>query len=413
MDGVKLGLQENLPQFILLVIINAFVGAMIGIERSILPELAQQAFHVAAPIALLSFIVAFGVVKALANLFTGRLIQKIGRKKLLLLGWLLGIPVPFILMYAPTWSWVIGANLLLGAHQGFAWSTTVVMKIDLVGDQNRGFAMGLNEFAGYLAVALSAVLTAWLADRYGVRPYPFYPAVLIAVVGFMATWLLVKDTHAHVQQEAGTSPIPRLSQIFIDTSWRHPKLGAVTISGLVNNLNDGMIWGLLPVMLAGKGFSLHVIGLLAAVYPAVWGISQLFTGKAADRINHASLIKWGMLLQGLALVFLPFSHQVWVLGSMLSVLGIGTALVYPTFLAAIALHTHPLDRAKSLGIFRFWRDLGYAIGALVTGITVDIFGLEASMVVIGLLTGFIGWWAGRRMTQRKSARNQSCEPTKR
>ena len=397
MDGVKLGLRENLPQFILLVIINAFVGAMIGIERSILPELAQQAFHIAAPTALLSFIVAFGIVKALANLFTGRLIQKIGRKKLLLLGWLLGIPVPFMLMYAPSWSWVIAANILLGAHQGFAWSTTVVMKIDLVGDQNRGLAMGLNEFAGYLAVALSAVLTAWLADRYGIRPYPFYPAVIIAIVGLMATWLLVKDTHAHVQQEAGISSIPRLKQVFIDTTWRHPNLSAVTTSGLVNNLNDGMIWGLLPVLLAGKGFSVHAIGLLAAVYPAVWGISQLLTGKAADRINHASLIRWGMLLQGLALLALPFSNQAWVLGGMLSLLGIGTALVYPTFLAAIAQNTHPLDRAKSLGIFRFWRDLGYAIGALVTGITAHALGLATSIVIIGLLTGFIGWWASRRM----------------
>jgi MFS family permease len=394
---IQLGLRANLSQFVLLVIINAFVGGMIGMERSILPQLAEVEFGIAAKTAVLSFIVAFGITKAFANLFTGTLASRLGRKRLLLLGWALGLPVPFLLMFAPTWGWVIGANILLGAHQGFAWSATVVMKIDLAGERDRGLAMGLNEFAGYLAVAMAAFATGWIAGEYGLRPYPFYLGVGLSVVGFLATLLLVRDTHAHVAAEAVTSQVPRLEQIFRDTSWRHRNLGSVTVTGLVNNLNDGMVWGLLPILLVQKGFSLHEIGSLAAVYPAVWGIGQLFSGRLSDWVCKKDLMLWGMILQGLALLGLAMAGSFVSFALLLALLGWGTAMVYPTFLASIAENTHPFDRAKSLGVFRFWRDMGYAIGALLTGILADAFGIPASIVAVGVLTVAIGIWADYRM----------------
>jgi len=397
MKEIKLGLRANLPQFVLLVIINGFVGGMIGMERSILPQLAEVEFGIAAKSAILSFIVAFGITKAFANLFTGTLANRLGRKRLLLLGWALGLPVPFLLMFAPTWGWVIGANILLGAHQGFAWSATVVMKIDLAGERDRGLAMGLNEFAGYLAVALAAFATGWIAGEYGLRPYPFYLGVGLSILGFLATLLLVRDTHAHVAAEAVTSRVPRLEQIFQDTSWRHRNLGSVTVTGLVNNLNDGMVWGLLPIFLLQKGFSLHEIGILAAVYPAVWGIGQLFSGRLSDWVCKKDLLLWGMILQGLALLGLAMAGSFVSFALLLALLGWGTAMVYPTFLASIAENTHPFDRAKSLGVFRFWRDMGYAIGALLTGILADAFGIPASIVAIGVLTVAIGFWADYRM----------------
>ena len=393
----KLGLRENWRQFSLLVVVNAFVGGMIGMERSILPQLAEVEFGIAAKTAVLSFIVAFGITKAIANLFTGTLASRLGRKRLLLLGWALGLPVPFLLMYAPTWGWVIGANVLLGAHQGFAWSATVVMKIDLAGERDRGLAMGLNEFAGYLAVALAALATGWLAGEYGLRPYPFYLGVGLSVTGFLSTLLLVRDTHAHMAAEAITSQVPRLEQIFRDTSWRDRNLGSVTVTGLVNNLNDGMVWGLLPVLLAQKGFSLREIGILAAVYPAVWGIGQLFSGRLSDWVCKKDLLLWGMLLQGLALLGLAMADSFFTFSLLLALLGWGTALVYPTFLSSIAENTHPFDRAKSLGVFRFWRDMGYAVGALLTGALADAFGIPASIVAVGLLTIAIGFWADYRM----------------
>lgn len=393
----KLGLRENWKQFSLLVVVNAFVGGMIGMERSILPQLAEVEFGIAAKTAVLSFIVAFGITKAIANLFTGILASRPGRKRLLLLGWALGLPVPFLLMYAPTWGWVIGANVLLGAHQGFAWSATVVMKIDLAGERDRGLAMGLNEFAGYLAVALAALATGWLAGEYGLRPYPFYLGVGLSVTGFLSTLLLVRDTHAHVAAEASTSQVPRLGQIFRDTSWRDRNLGSVTVTGLVNNLNDGMVWGLLPVLLAQKGFSLREIGILAAVYPAVWGIGQLLSGRLSDWVCKKDLLLWGMLFQGLALLGLAMADRFCAFSLLLALLGWGTALVYPTFLSSIAENTHPFDRAKSLGVFRFWRDMGYAVGALLTGVLADAFGIPASIVAVGLLTIFIGFWADYRM----------------
>lgn len=400
MTEIKLGLQQNWQQFSLLVLVNAFVGGMVGMERSILPQLAEVEFGIAAKTAVLSFIVAFGITKALANLFTGTLASRLGRKRLLLLGWALGLPVPFMLMFAPAWEWVIAANVLLGAHQGFAWSATVVMKIDLTGERNRGLAMGLNEFAGYVAVAVAAFATGWIAGEYGLRPYPFYLGVGLSVAGFLSTLLLVRDTHAHMAAEAVTSRTPRLENTFRDTSWRHRNLGSVTVTGLVNNLNDGMVWGLLPMFLVQKGFSLGEIGILAAVYPAVWGIGQLFSGRLSDWVCKKDLLLWGMVLQGLALLGLAIAGSFGVFAGLLVLLGWGTAMVYPTFLASIADNTHPFDRAKSLGVFRFWRDMGYAIGALTTGLLADAFGIPASIVAVGGLTVATGIWAHYRMRCR-------------
>lgn len=384
----QLGLKENWKQFTLLVIINAFVGGMIGLERSILPKIAEAEFHIAAKTAILSFIVAFGIVKAITNYFTGALANRIGRKKLLTIGWLIGIPVPFILMFADNWNWIIAANILLGINQGLTWSSTVVMKIDLVGEKQRGFAMGLNEFAGYIALAIVAFLTGWIASEYGLRPYPFYIGIVLALAGFFSSWLFVKDTRHHIEVETATNKTPLLSNVFWQTTWKHKNLGSVTQAGLINNLNDGMVWGLLPVLLAAKGFTIEKIGIIAAIYPAVWGIGQLFTGKMADYFCKKDLLFAGMLLQGIALVTLLFADSTLHFVAISIVLGLGTAMVYPTFLATVAENTHPADRANTLGIFRFWRDLGYAIGAVLTGIIADSFGMNASVLSIGILTIF-------------------------
>lgn len=397
-----IGLRANFNQFVLLVIVNAFVGGMVGMERSILPQIAISEFGLTAKSAALSFIVAFGVTKAFANLMTGRIAARWGRKKLLLLGWILGLPVPFLLIYAPDWNWIIAANLLLGAHQGFAWSATVVMKIDLVGERDRGLAMGLNEFAGYLAVALAALASGWIAGSYGLRPYPFYLGIGLSVAGLLATVFLVKDTHAHVAAEAAVSNIPRLKRIFWDTTWGHKNLGSVSLTGLVNNLNDGMVWGLLPLMLAQRSFSLSETGLLAAVYPAVWGVSQIFTGRLSDYVCKKDLLMWGMILQGVALFGLSYSDVFSSFAVWLSLLGFGTALVYPTFLASIADNTHPHDRAHSLGIFRFWRDMGYAAGALLCGVLADYAGISFSFMGVGLITVFTGLGANYRMRCKTS-----------
>lgn len=387
MKKVQLGLKENWKQFTLLVIINGFVGGMIGLERSILPQIATLDFGISANTAILSFIVVFGTVKATTNYFTGALAHLFGKKKLLVIGWIFGIPIPFILLYAPNWNWIIAANVLLGINQGLTWSTTVMMKIDLVGEKQRGFAMGINEFAGYLSVALVAFLTGWLAGEYGLRPYPFYIGFVLLFFGLFGSIFLVKDTSQHVLKEAVTTSISRLKHVFWETTWKHKNLGSVTQAGLINNLNDGMVWGILPVLLASKGFQLKEIGILTAIYPAVWGISQLFTGKMADKYSKRKLLFWGMFLQTIALVFLVFAEKTSHFLVLSILLGIGTALVYPTFLATIAENTHPLDRAKSIGIFRLWRDLGYAIGAILTGILADFFSLEVAILCIGILTG--------------------------
>jgi len=386
MKQVQSGLKENWKQFTLLVIINAFVGGMVGLERSILPRIAEAEFHIAAKTAILSFIIVFGIVKAITNYFTGAMANRSGRKKLLTVGWLIGIPVPFMLMFAGSWNWIVAANVLLGINQGLTWSSTVVMKIDLVGEKQRGFAMGLNEFAGYIAVALVAFLTGWTASTYGLRPYPFYIGVALSFLGFLASWLLVKDTKHHIAAETVTSKTPKLKNIFWQTTWKDKNLGSVTLAGLVNNLNDGMVWGLFPILLATKGFSIAQIGVVTAIYPAVWGIGQLFTGKMADYFCKKDLLFWGMVLQGLALIALIFAGTMTHFIILTTILGWGTAMVYPTFLATVAENTHPSDRAGSLGVFRFWRDLGYAIGAILTGIIADIFGMNASFLVIGSLT---------------------------
>jgi len=385
-DHVQLGLRQNWRQFTLLVIVNAFVGGMIGLERTILPELAKAEFGMAAKTAILSFIVVFGITKGITNYYTGLLANRFGRKNLLLLGWTLALPIPLILIFAPNWYWIIAANVLLGIHQGLCWSSTVVMKIDLVGHKDRGLAMGLNEAAGYMAVGASAFATGWIAGEYGLRPYPFYLGIALSVAGLLSTWLWVRDTRSHVAAETARTPMAKLRNVFWETTWRNPNLGSITQAGLINNLNDGMVWGLLPLLLAAKDFPLSQIGIIVSVYPAVWGLGQLVTGKLADMYPKKIMLVWGMALQGLALLlFIPANTEVQFI-AISALLGIGTAIVYPTFLAAIAGYTHPEQRAASLGVFRLWRDMGYAIGALMTGIIADAFGLNWSVAVIGVLT---------------------------
>ena len=386
MKQVQLGLKENWKQFTLLVIINGFVGGMVGLERSILPQIAEKEFAIAAKTAILSFIIVFGIVKAITNYYTGTLANKFGRKKLLVAGWIIAVPIPFMLMFAPNWSWIIAANVLLGISQGLTWSSTVVMKIDLVGEKQRGFAMGLNEFAGYIAVALVAFLTGWIASEYGIRPYPFYIGIVLVFFGLAASIFFIKDTKHHVAKETINNVIPRLKNIFRDTTWKNKNLGSVTQAGLINNLNDGMAWGIFPILLASKGFTIGEIGIVTAIYPAVWGIGQLFTGKMADKFCKKDMLYTGMLLQAIALIVLVFANTMFHFVLLSSILGWGTAMVYPTFLATVAENTHPQDRAKSIGIFRLWRDLGYAIGAILTGIIADLISINAAIVFIGLLT---------------------------
>ena len=383
---IQLGLKENWKQFTLLVIVNGFVGGMVGLERSILPQIAEKEFAIAAKTAILSFIIVFGIVKAVTNYYTGALANKFGRKNLLVAGWIIGIPIPFILMFAPSWGWIIAANVLLGINQGLTWSSTVVMKIDLVGEKQRGFAMGLNEFAGYIAVALVAFLTGWIASEYGIRPYPFYTGVVLVILGLLTSIFLVKDTKHHVAKETISNTIPKLKNIFWDTTWKDKNLGSVTQAGLINNLNDGMAWGIFPILLATKGFTIGEIGIVTAIYPAVWGIGQLFTGKMADKFCKKDMLYAGMLLQAIALIVLVWANTMLHYVILSSILGWGTAMVYPTFLATVAENTNPQDRAKSIGIFRLWRDLGYAIGAILTGIIADLISINAAIFFIGLLT---------------------------
>ena len=384
--NIQLGLKENWKQFALLVIINGFVGGMVGLERSILPEIAEEEFGIAAKTAILSFIIVFGITKAITNYYTGKLANKYGRKNLLVAGWVVAVPIPFILMTAPDWNWIIAANILLGINQGLAWSSTVVMKIDLVGEKQRGLAMGLNESAGYVAVAATAFATGWIAGNYGLRPYPFYLGIALVAAGLFGSLFLIKDTRGHVEKETVDNSIPKLKNIFWETTWKNKNLGSVSQAGLVNNLNDGMVWGLFPILLANKGFSLEQIGVIVAVYPAVWGFGQLLTGKMADIFFKKKLLYLGMLLQAIALVFFIEAQTLFHYIFLSAILGWGTAMVYPTFLATVAQHTHPYDRAGSIGIFRLWRDLGYAIGAALTGIIADAFNINTSILFIALLT---------------------------
>ncbi len=386
MENIRLGLKENWKQFTILVIINAFVGGMLGIERSIFPQFAGEIFGVTSKTAVLSFITAFGFSKALTNYFTGRLANIYGRKNLLLVGWLFAIPIPFILIYATSWNLVIFAYVLLGISQGLAWSSTVVMKIDLIGEKDRGFAMGLNEFSGYLSVGIIAFLSGVIAYKYGITPYPFYLGIFISFFGFLLTLIWVKDTRVFVRKESLTDNSKQFDNIFIETTFTNKTLSSVTQAGMINNLNDGMIWGLLPIVLISLNYNTENIGIIAAIYPTVWGISQLFTGKMSDVYSKKRMLFWGMLLQGLAIISIPFSSNLISLVIISFVLGFGTALVYPTFLSAIAQATSPKQRAESIGTFRLWRDLGYAIGAVISGITADFFGVESAIYLIGILT---------------------------
>src|SRR5215831_4132253 len=410
---VRLGLRENLAQFSLLVVVNAFVGAMVGLERTILPAIAEQEFLIAARAAILSFIVVFGVTKALTNYGAGRLADRFGRKHILVAGWLVATPVPFVLMWGPSWSWIVAANVLLGVSQGLTWSTTVIMKIDLVGPKRRGLAMGLNEFAGYVAVAASAFATGWIATHYGLRPQPFYLGIVYVALGLLLSALVVRETKPYVDHEAELQPVGAadrsLSQkeIFWRTSFANCNLSSVSQAGLVNNLKDGMAWGLFPLYFAAAGLSLERIGVLAGLYPAVWGVLQLFTGAWSDRVGRKSLIVWGMWLQaaGIAATAASSKFAIFALGALL--LGVGTAMVYPTLLAAIGDVAHPTWRASAVGVYRFWRDLGYAIGALVAGIVADALGLGPAIWLVAAVTFASGVIVAVRMTETLAATARS------
>ncbi|MBN09092.1 MAG: MFS transporter [Flavobacteriaceae bacterium] len=359
---------------------------MVGLERTIIPQYATDQFEISSKTAILSFIIAFGITKALTNYIFGRLANRIGRKKLLIIGWLFAIPVPFILINASLWSWVIIANMLLGISQGFTWSSTVNMKIDLVGEKDRGFAMGLNEFSGYFAIGIIAFLSAYIADRYGLTPYPFYLGVLMSIIGLFLTVFFVKETESYIKIESKKNTSLSLDNIFIETTFKNKTLSSVTQAGLVNNLNDGMIWGLLPILLFSFSFETQQIGWITAAYPLFWGIGQLFTGRMSDYYSKKMMLVWGMLIQGFAIIFFPFNTSFEILMFISISLGIGTAIVYPTFLTVIAEESTPLQRAESLGVFRLWRDLGYAIGAILSGIVADFFGVTFSIIIIGVIT---------------------------
>jgi MFS family permease len=403
--SVRLGLRENLGQFSLLVLVNAFVGAMVGLERSILPAIAEQEFHIAARSAILSFIVAFGLAKAFTNYVAGRLSDRHGRRHVLIAGWLVAVPVPFALMWAPDWNWILAANVLLGISQGLTWSTTVIMKIDLAGPRQRGLAMGLNEFAGYFAVALSALATGWVASRHGLRPEPFYLGIAYVAAGLCLSVFAVRETQAfalHEMQLAGGGiAVPSLSQreIFRRTTFSDRNLSSISQAGLVNNLNDGMAWGLYPLVFAAAGMGLARIGLLAAIYPAVWGLGQISTGALSDRVGRKWMIVWGMWIQALGIVVTAVSTQMpgFVCGAVM--LGLGTAMVYPTLLAAIGDVARADWRASAVGVYRLWRDLGYAIGALLAGIVADAFGLKTAVYLVAALTFVSGLATAMRMTE--------------
>jgi MFS family permease len=390
---VRLGLRENWEQFALLIIVNAFVGGMIGLERTVVPLLAEEDFGRESRTAALSFIVSFGIVKALANLFAGGFSDRIGRKQILIIGWIFGLPVPVLIMIAPNWEWIVAANVLLGVNQGLCWSTTVIMKIDLVGPMRRGLAMGLNEAAGYLAVSGAAFTSGYIASSRGLRPEPFYLGVLFAVAGLGLSIFFVRDSGGHVRLEASRHPDiieearqPTFRQVFAETSWTDRRLFATCQAGLVNNLNDGMAWGLFPLFFAAAGMTLKQIAILAAVYPGVWGIAQLGTGALSDRIGRKGLIVGGMWTQavGIGSMLLTEGFAAWILGAAL--LGLGTAMVYPTLLAAIGDVAHPQWRASAVGVYRLWRDLGYAVGALLAGAIADLLGLRWAIGSVGLLT---------------------------
>ncbi len=411
--AAALGLRTNWSQFWLLVLVNAFVGAMVGLERTVLPLLAEAEFGLASKSAALSFIATFGAVKAVSNLFAGRISDVYGRRNVLLAGWLVGLPVPFLVIWAPSWSWIVFANVLLGVNQGLAWSTTVIMKIDLVGPKQRGLAMGLNEFAGYLAVAVTALGTGYLAQAYGLRPEPFYLGIVCAAVGLALSLLFVRETRHHVALEVEDSPSPSPSpsdtsgrgtgpttrEIFARASWRDPALSSASQAGLVNNLNDGLAWGLFPLFFASAGLEVAQIGVLSFTYPAVWGLLQLWTGALSDRWGRKWLIVGGMLVQGSALSAIVLVHGFWPWIGAAALLGAGTAMVYPTLLAAVGDVAHPRWRGTAVGVYRLWRDSGYAVGALLAGVLADRFGMTWAIGVVALLTLASGLLVAVRMPE--------------
>src|SRR5437870_3241120 len=393
---IRLGLGANWGQFTLLVVVNAFVGAMVGLERTIVPLIAQADFGLVSKTVVLSFLVSFGIVKALANLFAGQLADRVGRKPLLVAGWLAGLPVPLLIIWAPSWGWIVFANVLLGVNQGLCWSTTVIMKIDLVGPARRGLAMGLNEFAGYLAVSLAALASGYLAATYALRPQPFYLGVVFAVAGLALSVLFVRDSRGHAELEArrlsstGTPRKPSFGHVFSLVSWKDRAFFSTCQAGLVNNLNDGMAWGLFPLYFTAAGLAIEQVGLLAAIYPGVWGVAQLGTGALSDRLGRKGMIVGGMWMQaaGILLILLATGFAAWAAAMVL--LGLGTALVYPTLLAAISDVAHPDWRASAVGVYRLWRDGGYAIGALIAGILADLLGVPWGIAGIAALTFISG-----------------------
>jgi MFS family permease len=418
---VELGLRENAAQFALLVAVNAFVGAMVGLERSTLPLIGRDEFGLASSAAVLSFIVAFGLAKAFTNLAAGALAARLGRRRLLIAGWIAALPVPLLILAAPSWAWVVAANALLGVNQGLAWSMTVVMKIDLVGPKRRGLALGLNEAAGYGGVALAAALSGWLASEFAARDVLVVAGAAIAVVALAVTVVFVRDTAAHValeqSRQTGTtdSRPPAFGDAFADASYRVPALRACSQAGLVNNLNDALSWGLVPLFLAAHGASPAQVGLVAGIYPGVWGVGQIWTGHWSDRVGRKPLIVAGMLLQAAALTALALSGgRVWLAALTAVVLGVGTALVYPTLIAAISDAVTPVARAPVVGVYRFWRDSGYVLGGLIAGVVADAVDDAAAIALVAALTALSGLWVARdlpRPRTRATTRHESPRST--
>jgi MFS family permease len=412
----RLGLRANLAQFALLVAVNALVGGMLGQERTVLPLLATDEFGLAAYTAALTYILAFGVAKAITNYLAGTMSDRYGRKPVLVAGWLVAVPVPLLLIWAPTWAWVVAANVLLGISQGLTWSTTVIMKIDLVGPAQRGLAMGFNEASGYIAVAATALATGYLAEAHGLRPAPFLLGIAFAALGLGLSTLAVQETRGHARHESANH-VPRVSattdrlhrdltdrQVFTQTSFREPALSSASQAGLVNNLNDGLAWGLFPVLFAGAGLSVGRIGVLAALYPAVWGVGQLVTGVLSDRWGRKWLIAAGMWVQAVALAMVAIADSFWPWAAAAVLLGVGTAMVYPTLLASIGDVAHPAWRARAVGVYRLWRDGGFAVGALLAGVIADAYGIRAAVWVVAAITALSGVIVAVRMYETHSAR---------